>query len=108
VTPDGLDDLIRNNFPVRDVGPAQVQRVMDAVMARLDQPQPTTGWRRLLDLLSDLTPPLPVLLRQSAVPVGIALALGLYVGQHLQSPTEYPTLSALLPSSSSSLLLAGY
>jgi hypothetical protein len=107
VTPDGLDDLIRNHFPARNVGPAQVQRVMDAVMARLDQPQPASGWRRLLDLLSDFTPPPPVLLRQSAVPVGIALALGLYVGQHLHQPAPNPTLSALLPSSSS-LLLAGY
>lgn len=107
MTPDGLDDLIRNHFPARDVGPAQVQRVMDAVMARLDQPQPASGWRRLLDLLSDFTPPPPVLLRQSAIPVGIALALGLYVGQHLHQPAPNPTLSALLPSSSS-LLLAGY
>ncbi|KAF0223263.1 MAG: hypothetical protein FD176_2082 [Rhodospirillaceae bacterium] len=107
MTPNGLDDLIRTNFPARDVGPAQVQRVMDAVMTRLDQPQPTTGWRRLLDLLSELTPSPPVLLRQSVVPVGIALALGLYVGQHLHQPAPNPTLSALLPSSSS-LLLAGY
>jgi len=107
VTPDGLDDLIRTNFPARDVGPAQVQRVMDAVMARLDQPQPITFWRRLLDLLSEFTPPPPVLLRQSAVPVGLALALGLYAGQYLHQPTQSPALSALLPSSSS-LLLAGY
>lgn len=107
MTPDGLDDLIRNNFPARDVGPAQVQRVMDGVMARLGPPRPATIGRRLLDLLSDLTPPLPVLLRQSAVPVGIALVLGLYAGQHLQLAAQHPTLSSLLPASSS-LLLAGY
>jgi hypothetical protein len=107
VTPDRLDVLIRRNFPATEISATQVNRVVDGVLARLEQSQPVSRWQAWLCILSDITPSIPSLMRQSAIPVGVALALGLYVGQFLQPITQNTaTLASLMPASS--VLLTGY
>ena len=105
MTPDRLDALIRNTFPASAIPPEQVRRVVDGVFARLGRPAPPTRWQRAQALLAELTPSLPALVRQAALPVGMALALGLYVGQFLPPAPRPPLLASL--TTPSSLLMAG-
>lgn len=109
MTPDRLDELIRNNLaaaPTRD----SVERVMAGVFARLDLPQSAPWWRRWRDSLSVLPPPLPLMLRQSLVPVGLALLLGVWAGQALHPARQHhqptATIAGLL--TAPSLLPTGY
>ena len=115
MTPDRLDALIRSNFPATKISSAQVDRVIGDVLARLTDGVParldTDGvpahrWQTWLSVLGDITPSLPNLMRQSAIPVGVALALGLYTGQFLQPTTQNTTLASLMPASD--VLLTGY
>ncbi|MBR9972487.1 hypothetical protein [Magnetospirillum sulfuroxidans] len=107
MTPDRLDALIRRNFPATEISATQVNRVVDGVLARLEQNHPVSRWQSWLRLLSEITPSIPSLMRQSAIPVGVALALGLYVGQFLQPmPQDTAALASLMPASS--VLLTGY
>lgn len=106
MTPDGLDHLIRNHFPAPDIPSHQVERVMAGVLARLDHPRPMPWWRLWLDILGENTPSLPALLRQSAVPVGVAVALGIYAGQALQPAIQPQSLANLV--ASNSILMTGY
>ncbi|MCA1907993.1 MAG: hypothetical protein LDL39_06500 [Magnetospirillum sp.] len=108
MTADGLDTLIKNAFPATDIPPDQVQRVMAGVFARLDQTQPQVRlnrWQRLGQLLSELTPAPWVLVRQAALPVALALALGVYLGQ---VPRQTAPQVQLLASLTSPLMSAGY
>lgn len=108
MTADGLDTLIKNAFPATRIPPDQVQRVMAGVFARLDQPQPQVRlgrWQRLGQLLSELTPAPWVLVRQAAVPVALALVLGVYLGQ---TPSQTTPQIQLLASLTSPLMSAGY
>lgn len=108
MTADGLDTLIKNAFPATDIPPDQVQRVMAGVFARLDRPQAQVRdgrWQRLGQLLSDLTPTPWVLVRQAALPVALALTLGVYLGQ---VPSRTAPQVQLLASLTSPLMSAGY
>lgn len=95
MTPDKLDQLIRNAFPPGDVPPQQVGRVMDGVFARLDRAPAPGGWLRLQALLAEMTPSWSTLVRQTAIPAGMALALGLYVGQFLHPQPQTTLLAGL-------------
>lgn len=108
MTADGLDTLIKNAFPATDIAPEQVQRVMAGVFARLDQPQAQARpgrWRRLAELLSELTPAPLALIRQTALPVALGLALGLYLGQ---LPGDTAPQDELMASLSAPMMTAGY
>ena len=108
MTPDRLDALIRTHFPPAQVPPEQVERVMAGVFAQLDcpAPAPVPRWRAWLDFLGEITPDLPALMRQSALPAGIAVVLGLYVGQALQAGIPDASLASLV--TSPPVLMAGY
>lgn len=106
MNPDRLDALIRSNFPATKISSAQVDRVIDGVLTRLQSPPRTHRWKVWLSVLGDITPSFPSLVRQSAIPVGVALALGLYAGQFLQPTTQNTTLAGLMPDSA--VLLTGY
>lgn len=105
---DRLDAMIRNAFPATQVPPDSVERVMAGVFARLDQPAPRSPslGRRVLALLGELTPSLPSLARQAALPASVALVLGLYAGQFLQPPQHTGLLASL--ATPAHLLMAGY
>lgn len=108
MTADGLDTLIKNAFPATDIQPDQVQRVMAGVFARLDQPQvqaPPGRWHQLGQLLSELTPSPLALIRQTALPMALGLALGLYLGQ---MPEDTAPQDELMASLYDPLMTAGY
>ncbi|RAU22774.1 hypothetical protein CU669_05125 [Paramagnetospirillum kuznetsovii] len=88
----------------QDITDDRVQRVMDAVMARLDAPQatPKPNWiPRLANWWAEMIPA-----PRYAMPIVAALVLGLVVGQGLQTEAETSNLAVIL--SYSSVYAVGY
>jgi hypothetical protein len=75
---DDLDEMMRRLAPPVEVDPARAARVMDRVMARLDEPSApaTAGVREWLACL------LPV--SRFALPMAAAALLGVVVGKDLR------------------------
>ena len=72
---DPLDDLVRAALPPVEVTPERVDRLIGAVMLRLDRQPRSVGWLAML---------LPV--SRFALPMAAAAALGMLVGTDLNQP----------------------
>ncbi|EME68584.1 hypothetical protein H261_17568 [Paramagnetospirillum caucaseum] len=93
---DDLDDLMGRLAPPVEVAPDRVARVMDRVMARLDEPRPATvaalGFGRWLAGLP--------LLSRFALPMAAAALLGIVVGRDLRPAAEVVALDQLFVATS--------
>jgi hypothetical protein len=93
---DELDELMRRLVPPVEVASDRAARVMDRVMARLDEARPTAA--PLSGLAGWLAGLLPV--SRFAVPMAAAVLLGVVVGQGLRPSADVVALDQLLVSTS--------
>ena len=88
---DDLDEMMRRLVPPVEVAPARAARVMERVMARLDERPPVTDFRaQWVDWLAHLLP-----VSRFALTMAAAALLGIVVGQDLRPAGDRVALDQL-------------
>ena len=103
MTRDSMDAFLRANRPSAEVAPERVDRVIDSVMARLDEASPReTVWDALRRRFA--FPAMPRLIGAYAVPVSLAAVLGIAVGRSMAPDGDVWSLSDVIVASTMTLV----
>ena len=105
MTRDSMDAFLRAHRPSAEVAPERVERVIDSVMARLDDaPVRATAWGALRRRFA--LPTMPRLIGAYAVPISMAAVLGIAVGRGMAPGADVWSLSDVIVAST--MTLAGF